>query len=53
MDVKKLAEYICGRCEVFGAFCGNAIECNEKRGVGKTNICLRWLKTEAQEGNNE
>lgn len=53
MDVKKLAEYICGRCEVYGAFCGHAIECNEKRGVGKTNICLRWLKTEAQEGNNE
>lgn len=53
MDVKKLAEYICGRCEVYGAFCGNAIECNEKRGVGKTNICLRWLKTEAQEWNNE
>ncbi|HCU2611078.1 TPA: ParB/RepB/Spo0J family partition protein [Clostridioides difficile] len=49
MKIRKFAEFICSQCDVSGTFCDYAMECNDKNGKGNIDICIRWLKMEAQE----
>lgn len=44
MDIEELAAFICGRCDIWGRFCGFAIECNHNEGENRIDICARWLK---------
>ncbi|MDI3074603.1 ParB/RepB/Spo0J family partition protein [Clostridioides difficile] len=48
MKIRKFAEFICSQCNVTGTFCDFAMECNDKNGKGSVDICIRWLKMEAQ-----
>ncbi|MGX8126470.1 ParB/RepB/Spo0J family partition protein [Clostridioides difficile] len=49
MKIRKFAEFICSQCNVTGTFCDFAMECNDKNGKGCVDICIKWLKMEAQE----
>ncbi|MCC0762214.1 ParB N-terminal domain-containing protein [Clostridioides sp. ES-S-0006-03] len=49
MKIRKFAEFICSQCNVTGTFCDFAMECNDKNGKGCVDICIKWLKVEAQE----
>ncbi|WLD26562.1 ParB-like nuclease domain protein [Clostridioides difficile] len=49
MKIRKFAEFICSQCDVSGTFCDYAMECNDKNGKGCVDICIKWLKMEAQE----
>ncbi|CZR95544.1 Nucleoid occlusion protein [Clostridioides difficile] len=49
MKIRKFAEFICSQCNVTGTFCDYAMECNDKNGKGCVDICIKWLKMEAQE----
>ncbi|MFN1842434.1 hypothetical protein ACK2FW_04920 [Clostridioides difficile] len=49
MKIRKFAEFICSQCNVTGTFCDYAMECNDKNGKGSVDICIKWLKMEAQE----
>ncbi|HEK4853253.1 TPA: ParB N-terminal domain-containing protein [Clostridioides difficile] len=49
MKIRKFAEFICSQCNVTGTFCDYAMECNDKNGKGGVDICIKWLKMEAQE----
>ncbi|HBF8833699.1 TPA: ParB N-terminal domain-containing protein [Clostridioides difficile] len=48
MKIRKFAEFICSQCNVTGTFCDFAMECNDKNGKGSVDICIKWLKMEAQ-----
>lgn len=48
MSVSELAEFICYRCDEVGRFCDFAIECNQSEKTDRHEICIKWLKMQAQ-----
>lgn len=48
MSISELAEFICYRCDGMGRFCDFAVECNQSKRTERHDICVRWLKMQAQ-----
>ncbi|MCF8018316.1 MAG: ParB/RepB/Spo0J family partition protein [Vallitaleaceae bacterium] len=48
MSIEELAEFICYRCDGQGGFCDWAIMCNQSEKSDRQQLCMKWLKSEAQ-----
>jgi ParB family chromosome partitioning protein len=48
MNISEMAEFICYKCDGAGRFCDYAFECNQSEVEKRHEICMKWLKTQAQ-----